>query len=134
MFLEPLVEPRFHLDSYGYRPSKSAHDALEACRARCWKFDWVIDLDVQAFFDEVPWDLIVRAVETVTDARWVLLCVKRWLQAPLEHPNGALIERTKGTPQGSAISPVLANLSSTSFRKDGYNLNTNTFLIDLGPP
>ncbi len=110
MFLEPLVEPRFHLDSYGYRPSKSAHDALEACRVRCWKYDWVIDLDVQAFFDEVPWDLIVRAVETVTDARWVLLYVKRWLQAPLEHPNGALIERTKGTPQGSAVSPVLANL------------------------
>jgi RNA-directed DNA polymerase len=63
MFLEPLVEPRFHRDSYGYRPSKSAHDALETCRARCWKYDWVIDLDVQEFFDEVPWDLIVRAVE-----------------------------------------------------------------------
>src|SRR6202022_3338871 len=60
MFLEPLVEPRFHPDSYGYRPSKSVHDALEACRARCWKYDWAIDLDVQKFFDEVPWDLIVR--------------------------------------------------------------------------
>ena len=104
------MEPRFHPDSHGYRPSKSAHDALEACRARCWKYDWVIDLDVQKFFDEVPWDLIVRAVETVTDARWVLLYVKRWLAAPLKHPNGALIERTKGTPQGSAVSPVLANL------------------------
>jgi RNA-directed DNA polymerase len=101
MFLEPLVEPRFDPDSYGYRPSKSAHDALEACRVRCWKYDWVIDLDVQKFFDEVPWDLIVRAVETVTDARWVLLYVKRWLAAPLKQPDGALIERTKGTPQGS---------------------------------
>jgi RNA-directed DNA polymerase len=110
MFLEPLVEPRFHQDSYGYRPSKSAHDALEACRARCWKYDWVIDLDVQAFFDEVPWDLIVRAVETVTDARWVLLYVKRWLAAPLKRPDGALVERTRGTPQGSAVSPILANL------------------------
>jgi group II intron reverse transcriptase/maturase len=110
MFLESLVEPRFHPDSYGYRPSKSAHDALEACRGRCWKYDWAIDLDVQAFFDEAPWDLIVRAVETVTDARWVLLYVKRWLAAPLQHPDGVLIERTKGTPQGSAVSPVLANL------------------------
>jgi RNA-directed DNA polymerase len=110
MHLEPLVVPRFHPDSYGYRPGKSAHQALEACRARCWKYDWAIDLDVQAFFDEVPWDLIVRAVEAVTDCRWVLLYVKRWLAAPLQHPNGALIERTKGTPQGSAVSPVLANL------------------------
>jgi RNA-directed DNA polymerase len=110
MFLEPLVEPRFHRDSYGYRPRKSAHDALEACRVRCWKYDWIIDLDVQKFFDEVPWDLIVRAVETVTDARWVLLYVKRWLAAPLKQPDGVLTERTKGTPQGSAVSPVLANL------------------------
>jgi RNA-directed DNA polymerase len=107
MFLEALVEPRFHRDSYGYRQSKSAHDALEACRARCWKYDWVIDLDVQKFFDEVPWDLIVRVVETVTDARWVLLYVKRWLAAPLKQLDGALTERTKGTPQGSAVSPVL---------------------------
>jgi RNA-directed DNA polymerase len=110
MHLEPLVEPRFHPDSYGYRPSKSAHQALETCRARCWKYDWAIDLDVQKFFDEVPWDLIVRAVQAVTDCRWVLLYVKRWLAAPLQHPDGALIERTKGTPQGSAVSPVLANL------------------------
>ncbi len=110
MFLEPLVEPRFHQDSYGYRPDKSAHDALTACRERCWKYDWAIDLDVQKFFDEVPWDLIVRAVEAVTDCRWVLLYVKRWLEAPLKHPDGTLEERTRGTPQGSAISPCLANL------------------------
>ena len=110
MFLEPLVEPRFHQDSYGYRPSKSAHDALAACRERCWKFDWAIDLDVQKFFDEVPWDLVVRAVEAVTDCRWVLLYVKRWLAAPLQHSGGTLETRTRGTPQGSAISPVLTNL------------------------
>jgi RNA-directed DNA polymerase len=109
-FLEPLVEPRFHRDSYGYRPNVSAHDALATCRARCWKYDWAIDLDVQKFFDEVPWDLIVRAVETVTDCRWVLLYIKRWLQVPLQHPDGALEQREKGTPQGSAVSPVLANL------------------------
>jgi len=110
MFLEPLVEPRFHPDSYGYRPRRSAHDALAACRQRCWKYDWAIDLDVQKFFDEVPWDLITRAVKAVTDSPWVLLYVKRWLAAPLEHPDGTLEQREKGTPQGSAISPCLANL------------------------
>ncbi len=109
-YLEPLVEPRFHHDSYGYRPGKSAHDALEACRQRCWKYNWAIDLDVQKFFDEVPWDLIVRAVEAVTDCCWVLLYVKRWLEAPLQHPDGTLEQRSRGTPQGSAISPCLANL------------------------
>jgi len=110
MELEPLVEPRFHPDSYGYRPGRSAHDALAVCRQRCWKYDWIIDLDVQKFFDEVPWDLIVRAVLAVTDCRWVLLYVKRWLAAPLKYPDGTLQERDKGTPQGSAVSPVLANL------------------------
>ncbi len=110
MFLEPLVEPRFHQDSYGYRPKKSAHDALAVCRQRCWRYDWAIDFDVRKFFDEVPWDLMIKAVEAVTDCRWVLLYVKRWLHAPLQHPDGTLEERTRGTAQGSAISPCLANL------------------------
>jgi group II intron reverse transcriptase/maturase len=100
MWLEPLVEPRFHPDSYGYRPGRSAHDALEVCRRRCWEFDWIIDLDVQKLFDTVSWDLMVRAVQAVTDCRWVLLYVKRWLAAPLQHPDGTLVERDKGTPQG----------------------------------
>jgi RNA-directed DNA polymerase len=110
MHLEERADHRFHPDSYGYRPGKSAHQALAACRQRCWKYDWVIDLDVQKFFDEVPWDLMVKAVKVVTEARWVLLYVERWLAAPLEHPGGALEQRTKGTPQGSAVSPILANL------------------------
>jgi group II intron reverse transcriptase/maturase len=109
-FLEPRVEPKFHRDSYGYRPRKAALEAVGVCRQRCWEFDWMIDLDVQKFFDEVPWDLVVKAVRAVTDARWVLLYVKRWLAAPLQHPDGTLVERDKGTPQGSAVSPVLANL------------------------
>ena len=100
MFLEPLVEPRFHPDSYGYRPNVSAHDALAACRQRCWKYDWAIDLDVQKFFDEVPWDLLLRAVRAVCDRRWVLLYIERLLAAPLEHPDGSLEQREKGTPQG----------------------------------
>ena len=110
MHLEERADHRFHPDSYGYRPGKSAHEALAACRQRCWKYDWVIDLDVQKFFDEVPWDLVVKAVKAVTDARWVLLYVDRWLAAPLAHPGGALERRSKGTPQGSAVSPILANL------------------------
>lgn len=110
MYMEPLVEPKFHSDSYGYRPKRDALDAIEVCRKRCWKFDWVIDLDVQKFFDTVPWDLVVKAVQDITDCRWVLLYVKRWLAAPIQQPDGTLQERKKGTPQGSAVSPVLANL------------------------
>lgn len=109
-YLEPDVEARFHPDSYGYRPGKAAWEAVEACRQRCWRYDWVIDLDVQKFFDTVPWDLVVKALETVTDTAWVLLYTKRWLAAPLQLPDGTLVERDKGTPQGSALSPTLANL------------------------
>jgi len=110
MYLGERAEPRFHPDSYGYRPAKSALDAVATCRQRCWKYDWAIDLDVQKFFDTVPWDLITKAVEAVTKCPWVLLYVKRWLEAPLQLPDGTLVERTRGTPQGSAVSPVLANL------------------------
>ena len=79
MYLEPKVEPIFHPDSYGYRPKKSALDAVGACRQRCWRADWVIDLDIQAFFDTVPWDLVLKAVAHHTDQRWILLYVQRWL-------------------------------------------------------
>ncbi|MFE7114678.1 group II intron reverse transcriptase/maturase [Streptomyces sp. NPDC057654] len=108
--LEPNVEPVFHEDSYGYRPQRSALDAVARCRERCWKTDWVLDLDIEKFFDSVPHDLIVKAVEAHTDAVWVILYVKRWLRAPLQLPNGTLRDRDRGTPQGSAVSPVLANL------------------------
>ncbi|WP_413804370.1 group II intron reverse transcriptase/maturase [Streptomyces sp. OE57] len=104
------VDPIFHEDSYGYRPRRSALDAVETCRKRCWKRDWVIDLDIQKFFDSVRWDLIVKAVEVHTDAVWVKLCVQRWLQAPLQLPDGTLQIRDRGTPQGSAVSLMLANL------------------------
>jgi group II intron reverse transcriptase/maturase len=108
--LEPRTEAIFHPDSSGYRTGRSAINAVGKCRERCWKYDWVVDLDIRKFFDTVPWDLIVKAVEANTDQRWVLLYVKRWLQAPLQHPDGSLEERDRGTPQGSAVSPVLANL------------------------
>jgi RNA-directed DNA polymerase len=101
MHLGERAEPRFHPDSYGYRPKKAAFDAVGVCRQRCWKRDWVIDLDVEKFFDSVPWDLIVKAVEAVTDTPWVLLYVKRWLAAPLQLHDGTIVERDNGTPQGS---------------------------------
>jgi RNA-directed DNA polymerase len=110
LYLEPGVEPSFHPDSYGYRPGRSALDAVAVCRERCWRTDWVIDLDVKAFFDSVPWDLVVRAVARHTDQRWILLYVTRWLKAPLQQQDGTLVTRDRGTPQGSAISPLLANL------------------------
>jgi RNA-directed DNA polymerase len=108
--LDKVVEPIFDDDSYGYRQGRSAHDALAVCRQRCWQFDWAIDLDVQAFFDSVDHSLLLKAVEHHTDQRWILLYVQRWLQAPLQQQDGTLVERDRGTPQGSAISPVLANL------------------------
>lgn len=110
--LEPRTESIFHEDSYGYRPSRSAAQALARCRQRCWDRDWVIDLDVAKFFDSVDHELMVKAVAAniTTDQRWVLLYVKRWLVAPIQMPDGSLHERDRGTPQGSAISPVLANL------------------------
>jgi RNA-directed DNA polymerase len=108
--LEERAERLFHPDSYGYRPRRSALDAVTACRQRCWKTDWVIDLDIRAFFDSVPWTLVVKAVEAVCDLPWVLLYVKRWLEAPLVASDGTVGARERGTPQGSAVSPVLANL------------------------
>lgn len=110
--LEARMESIFHPDSYGYRPHRSALDAVARCRQRCWKKDWVIDLDIQKFFDSVDHDLMVKAVQANITAgqRWVLLYVKRWLKAPLQQPDGTLSERDRGTPQGSAVSPVLANL------------------------
>ena len=106
------AESIFHEDSYGYRPGRGALDAVAQCRRRCWDKDWVIDLDVRKFFDSVPWDLMVRAVQanTTHEQRWIVLYVRRWLAAPIMMPDGRLAERVKGTPQGSAISPVIANL------------------------
>ncbi|WP_315987597.1 reverse transcriptase domain-containing protein [Actinomadura sp. HBU206391] len=103
MYLEPKVEPIFHPDSYGYRPGKSALDAVGTCRQRCWRSDWVIDLDIRAFFDTVPWDLVLKAVahHISPDQRWILLYVERWLKAPLRQRDGTLVARDRGTPQGN---------------------------------
>jgi RNA-directed DNA polymerase len=110
MLLEEHLEPIFHPDSYGYRPGRSAHDALAVTRKRCWKQDWALDLDIRAFFDSVPHDLLLKAVARHTDERWVLLYIDRWLKAPMQMPDGTVAARERGTPQGSPISPLLANL------------------------
>jgi group II intron reverse transcriptase/maturase len=110
LYLEPGVEPMFHPDSYGYRPGRSAHDALRVCRRRCWEYDWVIDLDVRSFFDTLDHDLVLRAVAHHTNERWIILYVQRWLKAPLQLNDGTVVARERGTPQGSAISPLLANI------------------------
>lgn len=110
MILEPAVEPLFHEDSYGYRPKRSALDAVGVARKRCWDNDWVIDLDIKAFFDSIPHELIERAVAHHTKLPWVRLYVARWLRAPVQLADGTLEERTKGTPQGGVISPLLSNL------------------------
>lgn len=110
MCLEPEVEKVFHPDSYGYRPGRSALDAVGVCRERCWGTDWVIDMDIRGFFDNLDHDLVLKAVAHHTDQRWILLYVARWLVAPLQRADGSLVARDRGSPQGSAISPLLANL------------------------
>ena len=109
-YLEPLLEPKFHEDSYGYRPGRSAIDAVRSARQRCWRYDWILDLDIKAFFDSIDWELLLRAVRTHTQCRWVLLYVERWLKAPAMLEDGTLVQRERGTPQGGVISPLLANL------------------------
>ena len=109
-YLEPIVEEKFHPDSYGYRPGKSAHDALGTARKRCWDTDWVIDLDIKGFFDNLDWDLVMQAVRFHTDNPWVILYIERWLKVPVQRADGELVQRDTGTPQGGVISPLLANL------------------------
>jgi group II intron reverse transcriptase/maturase len=110
MALEPKVEPVFHPDSYGYRPGRSAMDAVAIARQRCWRADGVIDLDIKGFFDNLDHDLVERAVAHHTDSPWVKLYVGRWLRAPMQRKDGTLEPRTKGTPQGGVVSPILSNL------------------------
>jgi RNA-directed DNA polymerase len=108
--LEPDVEPLFHADSYGYRPGKSALDAVGQARKRCWRFDWVLDLDIKSFFDTLSQDLLLRAVKKHAPEQWIILYIERWLKAPVQEEDGRLVPRERGTPQGGVISPLLANL------------------------
>ena len=108
--LEPNLDRLFHPDSYGYRPGKSAIEAVGQARQRCWDYDWVLDLDIRGFFDNIDHALLMRAVRKHADEKWVVLYIERWLTAPVQMPDGKLVPREKGTPQGGVISPLLANL------------------------
>jgi len=110
LVFEPLVEVCFYPDSYGYRPEKSALDAICVTRQRCWRSDWILEFDIKGLFDNIPHELLLKAVRKHTDNKWVILYIERWLKAPMELPNGEHLNRAKGTPQGGVISPVLSNL------------------------
>lgn len=109
-YLEQIVEPKFHDDSYGYRPGKSALDAVGTARQRCWRQNWCVDLDIKAFFDNLDHSLMMKAVRFHTNEKWIHLYVERWLTALLQQEDGTLIKRDRGTPQGGVISPLLANI------------------------
>jgi group II intron reverse transcriptase/maturase len=110
LYFEPQVEPVFHADSYGYRPNKSAIDALEVTRKRCWKHAWVLEYDIKGLFDNINHEILIKMAKRHAKEEWVVLYISRWLTAPFELGDGSLLERTSGTPQGGVISPVLANL------------------------
>jgi group II intron reverse transcriptase/maturase len=108
--MEPYIEPYFHKDSYGYRPNRSAHDAVAAARKRCFDYPWVLDMDITKFFDTIDHGLLMKAVRNHISEKWVLLYIERWLKVPYQLPDGGKIERTMGVPQVSVIGPLLANL------------------------
>ena len=110
IYFEPNVEPVFYEDSYGYRPNKSAKQALEITRTRCWRKDWVLEFDIKGLFDNIRHDYLLEMVRRHTKEKWIVLYVERWLKVPFQMKDGTIKERTSGTPQGGVISPVLANL------------------------
>lgn len=110
MQLEPIMEEVFDENSFGYRPKKSAHDAIAVTRQRCWRDDWVVEFDIKGLFDNIDHALLMKSVRHHCKEKWMLLLIERWLKAPLLHSDGRLEERTKGTPQGGVISPLLANI------------------------
>jgi RNA-directed DNA polymerase len=110
MILEPILEPIFDENSFGYRPKKSAHDAVAVTKQRCWKNDWIVEFDIKGLFDNIRHDLLLKALRYHCDCKWVLLYVERWLKAPLQHEDGHINMREQGTPQGGVVSPILANL------------------------
>jgi RNA-directed DNA polymerase len=108
--LEAIADKHFSASSYGYRPKKSAHQAIKQCRANCMRMDWAIDLDIKSFFDEIDHGLMMKALRQFTDKKHIHLYVKRWLEAPIQKKDGTIEKRVKGTPQGGVISPLLANI------------------------
>ena len=110
IYLEPNVEKIFYEDSYGYRPNKSAIQAIGVLRERCWRKDWVVDFDIKGLFDNIRHDYLIEMVKRHTNEQWIVLYIERWLKTPFKMQDGTIVERPAGTPQGGVISPVLANL------------------------
>ncbi len=110
LIFEPQVERIFLPDSFGYRPNKSALDAIGITRQRCWKYDWCVEFDIKGLFDNLDHDLLMKAVKKHTDIKWIIIYIERWLKAPMQATDGSMTERTSGVPQGSVIGPVLSNL------------------------
>lgn len=110
LMIEPLIEPHFHKDSYGYRPRRSAHEAVAAAQERCFRYAWVLDMDITKFFDTIDHELLMKAVRCHVEEKWILMYIERWIKVPYQKSNGERIERTKGVPQGSVIGPILSNL------------------------
>ena len=110
LLIQPQVEPHFHEDSYGYRPNRSAHDAIAKAQERCWQYSWVLDMDISKFFDTIDHNLLMKAVEKHIKEKWILLYIKRWIRVPYEKLDGERTDRIMGVPQGSVIGPILANL------------------------
>ena len=110
LILEPRLEPLFYPDSYGYRPNKSALDAVGITRRRCWTHDFVVEFDIKGLFDNIDHELLIKAVRKHIQEKWIIVYIERWLKAPMQTDDGTLVERTKGTPQGGVISPILSNL------------------------
>ncbi len=123
MYLEPDVEPQFHPDSYGYRPRKSAIDALTTARQRCWRYDWVIDLDIRGFFDNLDHALVMRAARKYTRCRWILLYVQRWLTAPMQQgPKGASRARSWPISSCTSRSTTGCGQRTRTFRSRGMRM------------
>ena len=130
LVLEPILEPVFHEDSYGYRPGRSAHDALAVTRKRCWERDWVLEYDIRGLFDHIDHQLLLKALRHHCDEKWILLLVERWLTVPMQGVEGTQGSRAVGTPQGGPLSPVLSNLfcSCTMHWITGWSRTTQAFL------
>ena len=110
LLIEPILDPLFHADSYGYRPGKSAKQAVAVTRKRCWKYDWVVEFDIKAAFDQIDHGLLLKATRQHIKEDWILLYIERWLTAPFETAQGTRLPRERGTPQGGVVSPILMNL------------------------
>ncbi|WP_408505113.1 reverse transcriptase domain-containing protein [Paraburkholderia sediminicola] len=113
--LEPVIDPVFHVNSYGYRPGRSAHDAIAMVRRRSWEYDWVIEFDIKGLFDNIDHELLMRALREHCQTPWVLLYIERWLKVPMQMPDGSLVARTRGTPQGGVVTPPTMLHTFSSF-------------------